>query len=164
LEGDFVRRIDKHLAEKGKRMIGWDEILDGGLQKESKAAAMAWRGVSAIGGAVEQDRDVVDSVYPDFYLDNGISVEQTYAIEPVPADMPENKAKHILGVQGNMWGESTPTQARVDQQTFPRLCALAEIGWTPRKDREFKDFSARLQRHADRLAPFGINIGQPTGK
>ena len=65
LEGDFVRRIDKHLAEKGKRMIGWDEILDGGLQKESKAAVMAWRGVSAIGGAVEQDRDVVDSVYPE---------------------------------------------------------------------------------------------------
>jgi hexosaminidase len=158
LEGEFVRRIDKHLAEKGKRMIGWDEILDGGLQKESKAAVMAWRGNLAIGGAAEQDRDVVDTEHPLYYLDNNTSLEQTYAVEPVPAGMTEAKAKHVLGVQGNMWGESTPTQARVDQQTFPRLCAIAETGWSPKASKDFKDFSARMELHAKRLQPYGISI------
>jgi hexosaminidase len=65
----------------------------------------------------------------------------------------------VLGVQGNMWGENRPTnQARIDRQTFPRLCALAEIGWTPRPQRDFKDFSARLQRHAERMRPYGISL------
>jgi hexosaminidase len=164
LQGEFMRRIDAHLAKKGKRMIGWDEILDGGLAKGSKAAAMAWRGDSATAAATSQGRDVAASVYPNSYLDNGIPLDVTYAVEPVPADMPEEKAKHILGVQGNMWGEHTPTQARVDEQTYPRLCALAEVGWTPRANRDFKDFSARLERHAERLKAYGITIGPKTNK
>ena len=70
----------------------------------------------------------------------------------------------MLGIQGNMWGERTPTLARVDRQTFPRLCALAEIGWTPRTERDFKDFSARLQRHAERMQPYGISLAPKTGQ
>jgi hexosaminidase len=158
LEGEFVRKIDRHLAEKGKRMVGWDEILDGGLQKDSRAAVMAWRGGVAIGGATKLGRDVAACVYPESYLDNDVSLEVTYAVEPAPADMPQEHATHVLGVQGNMWGERTPTQATVDHQTFPRLCAIAEIGWTPLSARDFKDFSARLERHAERLEPFGISL------
>jgi hexosaminidase len=158
LQGEFVRRIDRHLAEKGKRMIGWDEILDSGLNKGSRAAVMAWRNDMTISGALKLDRDVVASVCPNCYLDYDIPLEVTYAVEPAPAEMPEKQAAHVLGLQGNMWGERTPTQDRVDQQTFPRLCALAEIGWTPRIVRDFPDFSARMKRHAERLQPYGISL------
>jgi hexosaminidase len=164
LQGEFVRRIDRHLAEKGKRMIGWDEIIEGGLDKKSQAAVMAWRNDDAIKGALACDRDVVASVCPNCYLDYAIPLDVQYAVEPAPADLPEAKAKHVLGVQGNMWGERTPTQERVDQQTFPRLCAIAEIGWTPRSARDFKDFSARMERHAERLKAYGIMIAPKAGK
>jgi hexosaminidase len=164
LQGEFVRRIDRHLAEKGKRMIGWDEIIESGLDKNSRAAVMAWRNDGAIAGALKLERDVVATVCPNCYLDYDIPLDVTYAVEPAPAGMPEAQANHVLGVQGNMWGERTPTQARVDQQTFPRLCALAEIGWTPRAARDFKDFSGRMERHAERLQPYGISIGPKTGQ
>jgi hexosaminidase len=88
----------------------------------------------------------------------------TYAVEPAPATMPEEQAKHVLGVQGNMWGERTPTQERVDRQTFPRLIALAEIGWTPRENRDYKDFTTRMQRHAERMSPYGISLVPIAGK
>ena len=109
LQGEFVRRIDRHLAEKGKRMIGWDEVLDSGLDKQSHAAVMAWRNDAAISCALKLDRDVVASVCPNCYLDYEIPLEVTYAVEPAPAGMPEAQANHVLGVQGNMWGERTPT-------------------------------------------------------
>jgi hexosaminidase len=158
LQGEFVRRIDRHLAEKGKRMIGWDEIIESGLNKKSSAAVMAWRNQAAIDGATKLGHDLVASVFPNAYLNVDASLEATYAIEPAPADMPEEQAKHVLGVQGNMWCEFTPTQAQADQRIFPRLCAIAEIGWTPRPSRDFKDFTARLERHAERLKAYGITI------
>jgi hexosaminidase len=164
LQGEFVRKIDRHLTEKGKRMIGWDEILAGGLDKKSPAAIMAWRNQEAIDGAVKLGRDVVASVCPVCYLDYDLPLEANYAVEPAPASMPEEQAKHVLGIQGNMWGERTPTQERVDRQTFPRLCAIAEIGWTPRADRDFKDFSARLKRHGERLSPYGISVEPKAAK
>jgi hexosaminidase len=164
LQGEFVRRIDRHLAEKGKRMIGWDEILASGLDKKSKAAVMAWRNQEAIDATVKLGIDVVASVCPNCYLDYDIPLEVTYAVEPAPATMPEEQAKHVLGVQGNMWGERTPTQERVDRQTFPRLIALAEIGWTPRENRDYKDFTTRMQRHAERMSPYGISLVPIAGK
>jgi hexosaminidase len=164
LEGEFLRRIDRHLAEKGKRMIGWDEIIESGLDKSSHAAVMAWRNDAAIAGALACQRDVVASVCPNCYLDYEIPLAVQYAVEPAPAGMPDAQTKHVLGVQGNMWGERTPTQARVDQQTFPRLCAIAEIGWTPRSTRDFKDFSARMERHAERMQPYGISLAPKAGQ
>jgi hexosaminidase len=158
LQGDFIRRIDAHLTKIGKRMIGWDEILDGGLAKTSRAVIMAWRGDSAVAGAIERGRDVVVSVYPDYYLDNGISLARTYGVEPAPAGLIEEQSRHVLGPQGNMWGEHTPTQQRVDQQTYPRLCALAEVAWSPRESRDLSDFTVRLRRHAERLRPYGITF------
>ena len=141
LEGEFVRRIDRHLAEKGKRMIAWDEVLDSGLDKQSHAAVMAWRTDAAIPCALKLNRDVVASVCPNCYLDYEIPLAVTYAVEPVPAGTPAAQVSHVLGVQGNMWGENRPTnQARIDRQTFPRLCALAEIGWTPRTAARFQGF------------------------
>jgi len=156
LEGDFVRRIDAHLAKIGKRMLGWDEVLDGGLADRSRAAVTAWRSDTVVAGAAAQGRDVVVSVYPDYYLDNDTPLAKTYAVEPAPSDLPAAQAGHVLGLQGNMWGEMTPKQADVDKRTFPRLCALAEVAWTPRESRQFDDFLARLSRHAQRLQTHGI--------
>ncbi|MBN2578224.1 MAG: beta-N-acetylhexosaminidase [Pirellulales bacterium] len=156
LEGEFIRRIDKHLASKGKRMIGWDEILEGGLTDGSRAVAMAWRSPDAVTAAIKGNRDVIASIHPIHYLDVDCPLETTYTYEPVPDGLSEAQAKHVLGVQGNMWGESTPTQQRVDLRTFPRLIAIAERGWSPRKVQDFKDFDARLHRHAERLQPYGI--------
>ena len=129
-------------------MVGWDEILEGGLADDSRAVVMAWRSAEAIASAAGRKRDVVVAIYPEYYLDNQTALAQTYAYEPAAASMPATSAQHVLGIQGNMWGESTPTLQRVFQQTFPRLCALAEIGWTPREARNFEDFMTRMKPHA----------------
>ena len=161
LEGDFVRRIDAHLQSKGKRMIGWDEILDGGLRSDSRAIPMAWRSQTVVAGATDAGRDVVVCLYPKYYLDNDTPLSVTYAQEPAPAEMSAAQAAHILGVQGNMWGEGTPTQASVDKRTYPRLIALSEVGWSPRESRNYADFTARLATHAERLKPYGITFVIP---
>jgi N-acetyl-beta-hexosaminidase len=144
LQGEFVRRIDRYLTSKGRRVVGWDEIIEGGLQADSRAVVMAWRGAEAVTGATGQQRDVVVTLSPDLYLDNTTRLEQTYAVEPVPSNIQAGREARVLGVQGNMWGEATPTIQRVEEQTFPRLCAIAEIGWTSRLNRNFQDFSSRL--------------------
>lgn len=156
LQGEFVRNIDRHLTSKGRRMTGWDEIIEGGLQADSRAVVMAWRGAEAVTGATGQQRDVVVTLYPDLYLDNATPLERTYAFEPVPSNIQAGQAARVIGVQGNMWGEATPTLQRVEQQTFPRLCAIAEIGWSARPSRNFQDFSTRLASFRRRLELMGV--------
>jgi hexosaminidase len=156
LQGEFVRRIDRYLTSRGRRMIGWDEIMEGGLQAESCALAMAWRGAQAVLGAAGQKHDVIVALHPDLYLDNATRLEQTYAFEPVPADMPPGQVAHVLGLQGNMWGENTPTIQRVEQQSFPRLCAIAETAWTSRANRNFPNFATRLVPFKARLKVLGV--------
>jgi len=163
LQGEFVRRIDHYLASKGRRMLGWDEILDGGLRTNSHAMVMAWRNAEVVAGAAAQGRDVIFSPYPEYYLDNGHSLQGTYACDPLSANLPAGQESRIFGVQGNMWGEQTPTIRRVDEQTFPRLCAIAEIGWTCREGRNFEDFSRRLTSFRQRLDLLGVNCRKPNG-
>ena len=156
LQGEFVRRIDRYLTSKGRRMVGWDEIIEGGLQADSRAVVMAWRGAEAVNGATAQQREVVVTLYPDLYLDNATRLEQTYAFEPVPSNIQAGQAARVIGVQGNMWGEATPTIQRVEAQTFPRLCAIAETGWSARNKRDFQDFSTRLTPFCRRLELLGV--------
>ena len=156
LQGDFIRSIDQYLASKGRRMVGWDEILDGGLKSGSPAVVMAWRGPTAVAGAAGRKRDVIVTLHPDYYLDNDISLQRTYDYEPLPANLPPGDEKYVLGVQGNMWGETTSSIERVDARTFPRLSAIAETGWTCRKDRNFGDFSRRLIAFRKRLEIAGV--------
>jgi hexosaminidase len=156
LQGEFVREIDQHLASKGRRMVGWDEILEGGLKTSSPAVVMAWRSATAVAGATGRRRDVIVSIYPDYYLDNDTPLQRTYGQEPIPANLPAGEEVHVLGVQANMWGEGTPSQQRVDEQSFPRLCALAETGWTTREGRDFAGFSVRLVRFLERLDILGV--------
>lgn len=156
LHGEFIRALDRHIASRGRRLVGWDEILDGGLKGDSTAVVMAWRSASAVAGAVQQRRDVVVSLYPEYYLDNDTPLRRTYEFEPVPAGLPAGAETHVLGVQANMWGERTPTLREIDRQTFPRLCALAETGWSARDGRDFADFSRRLTPLRRRLALLGV--------
>ena len=160
LQGEFVRRLDQHLTSKGRRMVGWDEILEGGLKIGSHAVVMAWRGASGVTGTTGRNQDVVVSLHPDYYLDNDTPLRRTYDYEPVPNDLPAAQANHVLGVQGNMWGESTSSLQKVDARTFPRLCALAETGWTSRDGRNFEDFSARLADFRQRLELLGVACGK----
>ena len=155
-QGEFIRRIDRHLAARGRQMVGWDEILDGGLKTGSPAVPMAWRGDGAVQGAAVQKRDVVVAPHPVYYLDNNIPLQSTYVYEPVPTNFPAGQKKHVLGVQACMWGERTSSQQRVDEQSFPRLCAIAETGWTTREGRDFADFSVRLVRFLERLDMLGV--------
>lgn len=160
LQGDFVRHIDEHVSARGRRLVGWDEILDGGLKKGSSAVVMAWRPSDAISLAASQKREVVASMHPDCYLDQNVPLERTYLYEPIPAEMPPEAQKYVIGIQGNMWGEGTPTIELVDQRSFPRLCALAETGWTTREGRDFTEFSDRLARFCKRLDVMGVDYGK----
>lgn len=161
LQGEFIRKIDRHLAARGRQMVGWDEILDGGLRSESSAVAMAWRGVSAVGGSCGQRREVIVSLHPEYYLDNGTSLQRTYDYEPVPKDLPVDQVKYVLGVQCNMWGEQTQSLQSIDRSTFPRLCAVAETGWSSLANRNFSDFEKRLVGIKTRLDTIGVNSGRP---
>ena len=161
LQGEFVRRIDQYLTKKDRRMVGWDEILEGGLEIGSHSVVMAWRGASAVAGTTSRGQDVVVTLHPDYYLDNDTPLQRTYDYEPVPNDLPADQAKQVLGVQGNMWGETTSSIQKVDARTFPRLCALAETGWTRKDGRNFVDFSARLASLRQRLELLGVAGGKP---
>lgn len=158
LHGHFIRRLDRFLAAKGRRMVGWDEILEGGLAEDSRAVPMVWRMHEAAALGVEHGHDVVVSLFPHLYLDNQTSLERTYAFEPVPGGATPAQATRTLGVQGNMWGERTPTIRQVDCQTFPRLCAIAEIGWSSRQARDFADFLRRLAPFRARLDRHGVRL------
>jgi hexosaminidase len=156
LQGEFIRRVDQHLASKGRRMVGWDEILEDGLKNDSPAIVMAWRTQKAISVAAGVRRDGIVAMYPNFYLDNHTSLEATYNYESMPPGLTAEQEKHVLGVQGNLWGEVSTTRELRDQYSFPRLSAIAEIGWSSSENRNFEDFSARLMPFLRRLELMGI--------
>lgn len=157
LHGYFIRRIDAFLASKGRRLVGWDEILEGGLAPG--ATVMSWRGEKGGITAANMGHDVVMSPTSHCYLDyplSRISVEKAYSYEPIPREIAPEKARHVLGLQGNMWGERTPRDEDVDRMTWPRQAALAEVGWSPKERRDWADFSARWEVHRARLQAWGV--------
>ncbi|MCC6124812.1 MAG: family 20 glycosylhydrolase [Pirellulales bacterium] len=157
------RRIEEFLISKGRRLLGWDEILEGGLTPG--ATVMSWRGMNGGIAAANAGHDVVMSPTKPCYLDFSQSrapgephaiggynpLDSVYAFEPVPPNLPEAKRKHILGTQGNLWGEFLVTPGDVEYFGFPRAAALAEVAWSPAKDRNFANFHGRLERHLKRL-------------
>jgi hexosaminidase len=165
----FNQHIEEFLASKGRRLIGWDEILEGGLTPG--AAVMSWRGTAGGTDAARAGHDVVMTPTSHCYLDYAQSkargepeciggylpLQTVYAYEPVPAKLPEAQRKHILGTQGNLWSEYLPTLQRFEYNAFPRACALAEIGWSPVEKKDFKDFCARLEPHLRRLDQLKVN-------
>jgi len=171
LQSYFIRRIERFLNSKGRRLIGWDEILEGGLAPN--ATVQSWRGMDGAVAAAKSGHDVISSPTSHCYLDYAqeesssafgffgyISLETVYSFEPTPPELTPEQSKHILGAEGNIWTERAP-QERVDWQVFPRLCALAEVAWSPKETRNWADFQRRMETHYRRLAALGVKYFVP---
>jgi hexosaminidase len=169
LQSYFIRRIEKFLISKGKRLIGWDEILEGGLAPE--ATVMSWRGTAGGIEAAKQGHDVIMSpnkyVYLDYYqcepegqplaIGGYLPLELVYSFNPQFSELNANEQKHILGLQGNVWSEYLSTPQYMEYMTYPRMFAISEIGWTPASKKDFEDFLARFEVQRKRYDKLGIN-------
>lgn len=176
LQSYFVKRIERFLSSKGRRLIGWDEILEGGLAPE--ATVMSWRGVQGGIDAAMQNHDVimtpVDYCYFDYYqadpsteplaIGGYLTLKTVYSYEPTPPVLDAGQAKHILGAQGNLWTEYIKTPEQLMYMAFPRGIALAEVTWSQKSDRSWEDFSNRMQDQFVRLDNMGINYSKGSFK
>ncbi|MER5761696.1 beta-N-acetylhexosaminidase [Streptomyces sp. NPDC002082] len=178
LQSWFIRHFDGWLAERGRRLIGWDEILEGGLAPG--AAVSSWRGYAGGIAAAEAGHDVVMCPEQQVYLDHRQAdgedepmpigyvrtLEDVYRFEPVPPKLSEEAAAHVLGAQANVWTEVMEDQSRVDYQVFPRLAAFAEVVWSRLplpEERDHADFEARMTAHYRRLDALGVDYRPPGG-
>ncbi|MFJ4961461.1 beta-N-acetylhexosaminidase [Streptomyces sp. NPDC088729] len=178
LQSWFIRHFDAWLTERGRRLIGWDEILEGGLP--DGAAVSSWRGYAGGVAAARSGHDVVmcpeQQVYLDHRQDGGSdepmpigyvrTLEDVYRFEPVPPELSEEAARHVLGTQANVWTEVMQNRSRVDYQVFPRLAAFAEVAWShlpAPADRDFAAFEDRMTAHYARLDALGVDYRRPGG-
>jgi hexosaminidase len=163
LQSYFVKRIEKYLSSKGKRMIGWQEILEGGLAPE--ATVMTWRGDDALGACLEaakQGHDVIQD--PSEYLYFGgerLALSTVYNYEPVPVELTPEQQKFIIGVNACAWGEGSVTSRDVEFQVMPDMCALSEVAWVPRELKNWQDFNKRMNPMYSRLSAMDINYALP---
>jgi len=165
----FIKQMDAFLTEQGRRLVGWDEILQGGLAPG--ATVMSWRGEQGGIAAANAGHDVVmaptSHTYFDYYqgspeseplaIGGNLPVARVYSYDPIPAEIAPDKAKHVLGVQGQLWGEYIPTAEHLDYMAYPRAAALAEVGWSAKDAKDYENFSVRLQCHLERLDAMGVN-------
>jgi hexosaminidase len=168
LQSWFIQRVEKHINSRGRRMIGWDEILEGGLAPN--ATVMSWRGIEGAVAAASQGHDAVLAPDGVLYLDRRqsasadeppgririLSLKDIYGYEPVPASLTPEQRAHILGLQANAFTEHMRTDDRLEKMTFPRLVAVAESGWTPEARRDWNSFAARLPAESARLDVLGV--------
>jgi hexosaminidase len=150
LQSWFTRRIEEYLDGKGKKLIGWDEILKGGLSKT--ATVMFWQSSEqdALTKAINQGNTVIMTPTSHCYFDypyERISTEKVYSFEPFSYKLANADPEYILGVQANFWSHIDRTEPKMDRQIFPRLLALAEVGWTDSLNRNRENFNLRLKHH-----------------
>jgi len=163
--------MDAFLTAHGRRLIGWDEILEGGLAEN--AAVMSWRGTQGGIAAARAGHDVVmtptSHTYFDYYQSRDASnepiaiggflpLETVYGFDPVPAEIEPQNVRHILGAQGQVWTEYMKDPRKVEYMAFPRMSALSEVVWTPAERKDFGDFRARLDTHLKRLKVLDVNF------
>ncbi|MFC2102713.1 family 20 glycosylhydrolase [Bacteroidota bacterium] len=172
LQSYFIKRMEKFINDKGKKLIGWDEILEGGLAPE--ATVMSWRGVEGGIAAARQGHDVImtptSHCYFDYYqadpefepvaIGGFTTLKKVYSFEPIPEELTAEEGKHILGAQGNVWTEYIPTPEHAEYMAVPRMIAIAEIGWSPAKMRNWDDFRQRLENQYKRLGYMGVNYSK----
>lgn len=168
LQSYFVTRMEKYINSKGRQIIGWDEILQGGLAPNAKV--MSWLGEEGGIKAAQQHHEVVMSPHQKYYLDywqadpyteplamgGPTTLKMMYDYEPVPDVLTSQEARYIIGVEGCVWTEYMPTPERVEYMAWPRMCAIAETGWT-QADKDWDGFTRRLEKHLGRLD--GMNVG-----
>jgi len=160
LQSWFIKRIEKFLNSKGKKLIGWDEILEGGLSPS--ATVMFWRawvkGVHS--NLISSGNDIIMSPTSHCYFDykyEKISTLKAYEYEPVSNGITEEHSNRILGVQANFWSHIDKTEAGVDKQLFPRILSIAEVGWSPKNKRDSTYFKGKVIEHLTRLKKLGVN-------
>ncbi len=159
LQTYFIARVSEFLEAKGKKIIGWDEILEGGLMEG--ATVQSWRGMEGAVEAVSHGHDAIVSPTSHAYFDypvRSIDVEKVYSFNPVPEGIGADLEHRILGGECNMWSERAP-QHLVDQKLYPRILAMAEVFWTPLHRKDYGAFSARLQNFYPRLDALGVDYG-----
>ncbi|NPA35939.1 MAG: beta-N-acetylhexosaminidase [Chlorobi bacterium] len=169
LQSYFIRRIEKFFNAHGRQIIGWDEILEGGLAP--KATVMSWRGEKGGIAAAKQHHDVIMTpgfaLYFDHYqadpatqplaIGGFTNTKTVYNYNPLPKALNEKEAGYILGAQGNVWTEYMKTPEYVEYMAYPRACALAEIDWTPGDKKNWDDFVKRMDVHKKRLKELNVN-------
>ncbi len=170
LQSYFVQRIEKYLNAHGRRLIGWDEILEGGLAPN--ATVMSWRGIEGAVAAAAAGHDAVLSPAPTLYFDNRplhtahtgrgpvVSIEDVYRFNPVPSALGEAQRTHIIGVQANLWTEHVRTEERAEYMMFPRAAAIAEVGWSQAARIDWTSFSARLPAQLARYQSLGVGFAR----
>ena len=172
LQSYFIQRIEKFVNSKGRKIIGWDEILEGGLAPN--AAVMSWRGTEGGIAAAKQKHFVVMSPGSHCYFDHYqgepknepiafggyTNVEKVYSFNPIPKELSEEESKYILGAQANVWTEYINTPEHVEYMVFPRIAALAEVLWGTSNPNEYKVFETRLIQHFERYEKKGINYSK----
>ncbi|MDY7395582.1 family 20 glycosylhydrolase [Aureibaculum sp. 2210JD6-5] len=172
LQSYFVKRMEKFINSKGKKLIGWDEILEGGLAPE--ATVMSWRGFKGGIEAAEQGHDVIMTPGSHCYFDHYqgpqsvepiaqggyVPLNKVYKFDPVPENMPKEASQHILGAQANLWSEYIPTTSHSEYMIFPRLAALSETIWSPKASLDWNDFTKRLKIQFKRYEALNINYAK----
>ena len=168
LQSYFISRIEKYINSKGRKIIGWDEILEGGLAPD--ATVMSWRGEEGGIAAAKQHHDVIMTPGTYCYFDHSQSknedsvtiggylpVETVYNYEPVPKELNADEAKYVLGAQGNVWTEYIGNPSKLEYMIFPRMSALSEVLWTPKENKNWNEFSGKLPVLAKRYKMWGAN-------
>lgn len=170
LQSYMIHRAEEFLISKGRKLVGWDEILEGGLAPE--ATVMSWRGESGGIKSARMGHDVImtpsEYLYFDFYqadpptqpyaIGGYTPVKRVYGYNPVPVDsLTEEEGKHILGVQANTWTEYINDERHLEYMMFPRALAVAEVGWTPQERRDWQDFKSRMNANLPILQEMDIN-------
>lgn len=169
LQSYFIKRIERFANSQGRKIIGWDEILEGGLAPE--ATVMSWRGVDGGIDAARQGHDVImtptSHCYFDYYqadpefqppaIGGLTTLEKVYSFEPTPPELNVQEATHILGAQGNLWSEFIPTPRQAEYMAVPRMAALAEVVWSSKENRNRDDFRQRMSHQYERLQALDVN-------
>mgnify|MGYP002731560490 FL=1 len=172
LQGYFTNRIEKFVNSKGRRIIGWDEILDGDINQS--ATIMSWRGTAPGARGAKMGHDVIMSpsshVYFDYYqtrqgesqweepllIGGNLPIERTYSLEPVPEGADAETASHIIGVQGNLWTEYIAGPSLAEYQVLPRMGALSEVQWRPQGQKDFENYKVRQTKMLKLYDAYGL--------
>ncbi|MEQ6120098.1 beta-N-acetylhexosaminidase [Reichenbachiella sp. MALMAid0571] len=173
LQSYFITRMEKFINSKGRAIIGWDEILEGGLAPN--ATVMSWRGIKGGIEAAKQGHDVIMTPGSHCYFDHYqtkdkenellaiggfTSVEKVYSYEPVPEELSAEEAKYILGAQANVWTEYIKTPEHAEYMVLPRMTALSEVVWSPKANRDWSDFTQRMDSQFKRFDELGLNYAR----
>ena len=172
LQSYFIKRIEKFLISRHRRLIGWDEILEGGLAPE--ATVMSWRGTDGGIAAARAGHDVVmtpgSHCYFDYYqgtradepqaIGGYIPISKVYQYEPIPDSLTGEQAAHILGAQANVWSEYIPTPEHAEYMTMPRMAAMAEVLWSPKERRDWNEFVPRVEQQMKRYEAANYNYAR----